>query len=301
MSMGKRGEKALTTPDFALNWNNILNVLKTFSLSDFFDIIIVAFLLYKVLRFASNSRAGQLIKGICLLLVLYFFASEFTLKSTSYILEQVFSFGMIAIIVVFQPELRHALESMGKSKISNLSFFNFNSEHLDDEALMKSCITKVVDGVSELSKHDVGALIVFERETKLGEIIATGTIVNADPSKEIIGNIFFHNAPMHDGATIIRGGRIYAAGCFLPLSENYDISNMLGTRHRAALGISENSDAVAVVVSEETGIISMAVNGQLTRELDPVTLKRKLEELLINEKTEPKDKKTEEGGKTDEQ
>ena len=299
--MGKRGKKALTTPDFALNWNNILNVLKTFSLSDFFDIIIVAFLLYKVLRFASNSRAGQLIKGICLLLVLYFFASEFTLKSTSYILEQVFSFGMIAIIVVFQPELRHALESMGKSKISNLSFFNFNSEHLDDEALMKSCITKVVDGVSELSKHDVGALIVFERETKLGEIIATGTIVNADPSKEIIGNIFFHNAPMHDGATIIRGGRIYAAGCFLPLSENYDISNMLGTRHRAALGISENSDAVAVVVSEETGIISMAVNGQLTRELDPVTLKRKLEELLINEKTEPKDKKTEEGGKTDEQ
>ncbi len=299
--MGKRGEKALTTPDFALNWNNILNVLKTFSLSDFFDIIIVAFLLYKVLRFASNSRAGQLIKGICLLLVLYFFASEFTLKSTSYILEQVFSFGMIAIIVVFQPELRHALESMGKSKISNLSFFNFNSEHLDDEALMKSCRTKVVDGVSELSKHDVGALIVFERETKLGEIIATGTIVYADPSKEIIGNIFFHNAPMHDGATIIRGGRIYAAGCFLPLSENYDISNMLGTRHRAALGISENSDAVAVVVSEETGIISMAVNGQLTRELDPVTLKRKLEELLINEKTEPKDKKTEEGGKTDEQ
>ena len=299
--MGKRGEKALTTPDFAFNWNNILNVLKTFSLSDFFDIIIVAFLLYKVLRFASNRRAGQLIKGICLLLVLYFFASEFTLKSTSYILEQVFSFGMIAIIVVFQPELRHALESMGKSKISNLSFFNFNSEHLDDEALMKSCITKVVDGVSELSKHDVGALIVFERETKLGEIIATGTIVNADPSKEIIGNIFFHNAPMHDGATIIRGGRIYAAGCFLPLSENYDISNMLGTRHRAALGISENSDAVAVVVSEETGIISMAVNGQLTRELDPVTLKRKLEELLINEKTEPKDKKTEEGGKTDEQ
>lgn len=291
----------MTTPDFALNWNNILNVLKTFSLSDFFDIIIVAFLLYKVLRFASNSRAGQLIKGICLLLVLYFFASEFTLKSTSYILEQVFSFGMIAIIVVFQPELRHALESMGKSKISNLSFFNFNSEHLDDEALMKSCITKVVDGVSELSKHDVGALIVFERETKLGEIIATGTIVNADPSKEIIGNIFFHNAPMHDGATIIRGGRIYAAGCFLPLSENYDISNMLGTRHRAALGISENSDAVAVVVSEETGIISMAVNGQLTRELDPVTLKRKLEELLINEKPEPKDKKTEEGGKTDEQ
>lgn len=288
------------TNDFAFNWNSILNVLKTFGISDFIDILIVAFLVYKVLGFASNNRAGRLIKGICLLFVLYFFASELTLKSTSYLLEQVFSFGMIAIIVVFQPELRHALESMGKSKISNLNFFNFNSEHLDDEALMRDCITKVVDGVAELSKHDVGALIVFERATKLGEIIATGTIVNADPSKEIIGNIFFHNAPMHDGATIIRGGRIYAAGCFLPLSENYDISNMLGTRHRAALGISENSDAVAVVVSEETGIISMAVNGQLTRELDPVSLKRKLEELLISEKPDSKKEKAAEGGKANE-
>lgn len=286
--------------DLAFNWNSILNVLKTFSISDFIDIVIVAFLVYKVLNFASNSRAGQLIKGIFLLLVLYLVATELTLKSTSYLLEQLFSFGIIAIIVVFQPELRHALESMGKSKISNLNFLNFNSEHMDEEALMKSCITKVVDGVAELSKHDVGALIVFERTTKLGEIIATGTVVNADPSKEIIGNIFFHNAPMHDGATIIRGGRVYACGCFLPLSENYDISNMLGTRHRAALGMSENSDAVAVVVSEETGIISMAVNGHLTRELDPVSLKRKLEELLISEKPESKKPKKAERGKTDE-
>ena len=128
------------TADFAFNWNSILNVLKTFGISDFFDIIIVAFLVYKVLSFASNSRAGQLIKGICLLFVLYFIASEFTLKSTSYLLEQVFSFGMIAIIVVFQPELRHALESMGKSKISNLNFFNFTGEHMDEEALMKEGI-----------------------------------------------------------------------------------------------------------------------------------------------------------------
>ena len=172
------------TSDFSFNWNNILNVLKTFSINDFVDIVIVAFLVYKVLNFASNNRAGRLLKGI-----------------------------------------------------------------------------------------------------------------------------FFHNAPLHDGATIIRGGRIYAAGCFLPLSENYDISNMLGTRHRAALGMSENSDAVVVVVSEETGIISMAVNGQLNRELDPVTLKRKLEELLINEKPEKSDKNkdekpdsqnAEEGGKVNE-
>ncbi len=272
--------------ELAFSWDSILNLLRTFRIWNFFDIVIIAYLLYKVLMFATNTRAGQLLKGIALLFVMYVFAATLELKSTSYLLEQVFSFGIIAIVVVFQPELRHALESMGKSKISNLTFFNFSTEKVDDETLMKNCIAKIVDGVTELSKHDVGALIVFERETKLGEIISTGTIVNAEPSKEIIGNIFFHNAPLHDGATIIRGGRVYAAGCFLPLSQNYDISNMLGTRHRAALGISENSDAVAVVVSEETGKISMAVNGELMREIDPVYLKRKLEEYMIPEKTE---------------
>ncbi len=273
--------------DFAFSWDNILNLLRTFGIWDIVDIVIIAYLLYKVLMFAANTRAGQLIKGIFLLLAMYLIAAAIDLKSTSYLLEQVFSFGIIAIVVVFQPELRHALESMGKSRISNLTFLNFTNEHVDDETLMKNCISKIVDGVAELSKHDVGALIVFEREVKLGEIISTGTIINAEPSKEIIGNIFFHNAPLHDGATIIRGGRVYASGCFLPLSQNYDISNMLGTRHRAALGMSENSDAVIVVVSEETGTISMALHGELIRELDPVHLKRKLEELLIPEKTEP--------------
>ena len=279
--------------DLAVSLDNIMNVLKTFGILDLLDIIIVAYILYRVLVFASNSRAGQLLKGIVLLLLLYFFSVELSLTSTSYILEQVFNFGVIAIIVVFQPELRHVLESVGKSKVSNLNFLNLNlrGEHMDEETLMKNCIQKITEGVADLSKHDVGALIVFERETKLGEIISTGTIVNAEPSKEIVGNIFFHNAPLHDGAMIVRGGRIYAAGCFLPLSENYDISNMLGTRHRAALGISENSDAIAVVVSEETGFISMAVNGELSMELDLTNLRKKLEELLIAESTEPKGKK----------
>ncbi|MBQ7123717.1 MAG: diadenylate cyclase CdaA [Oscillospiraceae bacterium] len=273
--------------DFVFSWDNILNLLRTFGIWDIIDIVIIAYLLYRVLLFAANTRAGQLLKGIAILFVVYLLAAAIDLKSTSYLLEQVFSFGIIAVVVVFQPELRHALESMGKSRISNLTFLNFNTEHVDDETLMKNCISKIVDGVADLSKHDVGALIVFEREVKLGEIISTGTVINAEPSKEIIGNIFFHNAPLHDGATIIRGGRVYASGCFLPLSQNYDISNMLGTRHRAALGMSENSDAVIVVVSEETGTISMALNGELIRELDPVHLKRKLEELLIPEKTEP--------------
>lgn len=273
--------------EFAFSWNNILNVLKTFGIWDFIDIIIIAVLLYNVLIFASNSRAGQLLKGIFVLLLMYIFAAALELKSTSYLLEQIFSFGIIAIVVVFQPELRHALESMGKSKLSNITFLNFSTEKVDDDTVIRECIKKVVEGVTELSKHDVGALIVFERETKLGEIISTGTIVNAEPSKELIGNIFFHNAPLHDGATIIRNGRVYASGCFLPLSQNYDISNMLGTRHRAALGMSENSDAVTVVVSEETGVISMAINGNLYRDLTPSFLKKRLEELLIPEKTEP--------------
>lgn len=273
--------------EFAFSWNNILNVLKTFGIWDLIDIVIIAVLLYKVLMFASNSRAGQLIKGIAVMLVMYIIAAAFDLKSTSYLLEQVFSFGIIAIVVVFQPELRHALESMGKSKISNLSFLNFSTEKVDDDTVIRDCIKEVVAGVEELSAHDVGALIVFERETKLGEIISTGTIINADTSRELVGNIFFHNAPLHDGATVIRGGRVYAAGCFLPLSQNYDISNMLGTRHRAALGMSENSDAVTVVVSEETGVISMAINGNLYRDLTPSLLKKRLEELLVPEKAEP--------------
>ena len=273
--------------EFAFSWNNILNVLKTFGIWDFIDIIIIAVLLYNVLIFASNSRAGQLLKGIFVLLLMYIFAAALELKSTSYLLEQIFSFGIIAIVVVFQPELRHALESMGKSKLSNITFLNFSTEKVDDDTVIRECIKEVVEGVTELSKHDVGALIVFERETKLGEIISTGTIVNAEPSKELIGNIFFHNAPLHDGATIIRNGRVYASGCFLPLSQNYDISNMLGTRHRAALGMSENSDAVTVVVSEETGVISMAINGNLYRDLTPSFLKKRLEELLVPEKTEP--------------
>ena len=273
--------------ELAFSWTSIQNVLKTFGIWDLVDVVIIAYLLYRVLVFASNTRAGQLLKGIFVLLAMYVVSAVFELTSTSYLLEQVFSFGIIALVVVFQPELRHALESMGKSKISSLGFLNFSGEKLDDETIIKNCISKIVDGVTELSKHDVGALIVFERETKLGEIISTGTIINADPSKEIIGNIFFHNAPLHDGATVIRNARIYAAGCFLPLSQNYEISNMLGTRHRAALGISENSDAVAVVVSEETGKISMAVNGELMREIDPVYLKRKLEEYMLPEKTDP--------------
>lgn len=281
--------------EYIFSWDSLLNVFKTIGFADILDIIIVAFVIYKVITFAENSRAGKLIKGIFFILVFYLIVYELKLKVTTYFLGQLFSFGVIAIIVVFQPELRHALESVGKSNIKKLNFLNLNlpfkDEHISDKDVIKDSITKIVDGVSELAKHDVGALIIFEREVKLGEIIATGTVINADPSKEMIGNLFFHNAPLHDGAAIIRDGRLYAAGCFLPLSQNYDISNMLGTRHRAALGMSENSDAVCVVVSEETGHISMAVNGKLDEHIDPINLKRRLEKYLLTDNTENKESK----------
>lgn len=281
--------------EYIFSWDSLLNVFKTIGFADILDIIIVAFVIYKVISFAENSRAGKLIKGIFFILVFYLIVYELKLKVTTYFLGQLFSFGVIAIIVVFQPELRHALESVGKSNIKKLNFLNLNlpfkDEHISDKDVIKDSITKIVDGVSELAKHDVGALIIFEREVKLGEIIATGTVINADPSKEMIGNLFFHNAPLHDGAAIIRDGRLYAAGCFLPLSQNYDISNMLGTRHRAALGMSENSDAVCVVVSEETGHISMAVNGKLDEHIDPINLKRRLEKYLLTDNTENKESK----------
>lgn len=272
--------------DITFSWSNMINVIKTFGFIDLIDVIIVAFLLYKVLQFASNTRAGQLIKGIVIILGIYVLSSTINLKTTTYIMETVLNYGVIAIIVVFQPELRHALESVGKSKLSKFSFIQdlVKNERDDESAPLKDSISKIVDGVSELAKHDVGALIVFERDVKLGEIISTGTIIDAAPSKEMIGNLFFHNAPLHDGAAIIRNGRLYAAGCFLPLSQNYDISNMLGTRHRAALGMSENSDAICVVVSEETGHISIAVNGKLTEHIDPVSLKRRLVYYLISSK-----------------
>ena len=272
--------------ELAFSWDSILNLLRTFRIWDFLDIVIIAYLLYKVLMFASNTRAGQLIKGIALLFVMYLIAATLELKSTSYLLEQVFSFGIIAIVVVFQPELRHALESMGKSRISNLTFFNFNNEKVDDETLMKNCITKIVDGVTELSKHDVGALIVFERETKLGEIISTGTIINAEPSKEIIGNIFFHNAPLHDGATIIRGGRVYAAGCFLPLSQELNLPKELGSRHRAGIGVTEAISVTAIIVSEENGIISIAQSGKISRYADSEKLRQTLHEYFWQSRSE---------------
>ena len=216
-------------------------------------------------------------------MVIFLLSSQFELLMLSTILRTFFQFAFLALLIVFQPEIRKALEQMGRSKVGqSLANAVGVKEKESDKTQIRKAIEGVVDATAVLQQMRMGALIVFERHTKLGEIVETGTIVEADPSAQLIANIFFNKAPLHDGAMIIRAGRIYSAGCILPLSSNISISADLGTRHRAGLGMSENSDAVVVVVSEETGQISIALNGRLTRNYNRVTLREKLEQLLIS-------------------
>lgn len=261
----------------------LLNLARQFTFKDAIDVIIVTILIYSAIKLVRETRAGQLVKGIIILVVIFLLSSQFELLMLSTILRTFFQFAFLALLIVFQPEIRKALEQMGRSKVGQ---FLANAvgvkEKESDKTQIRKAIEGVVDATAVLQQMRMGALIVFERHTKLGEIVETGTIVEADPSAQLIANIFFNKAPLHDGAMIIRAGRIYSAGCILPLSSNISISADLGTRHRAGLGMSENSDAVVVVVSEETGQISIALNGRLTRNYNRVTLREKLEQLLIS-------------------
>lgn len=260
-------------------WQSCLSVIKTITVFDVIDILIVAFLIYKLIQLLRETRAEQLVKGIIILGAAYLVSTQLGLKTMSFLLVNLANFGVIAVVVVFQPELRKLLEQVGRTKIGSV----FSSREGGAESSWEHAIDAICEACVSLSKQKIGALIVCEKQTKLGEIVKTGTVVDADPSPELIGNIFFPNSPLHDGAMIIRGGRMHAAGCFLPLSENYTISRELGTRHRAALGMSENSDAVVVVVSEETGQISIAVNGILTRNYTKETLINALETMTLPE------------------
>ncbi len=270
--------------DFLDIWNKILSGLQTIRFQDFLDVAIVSYLIYKIIKLVRDTRAEQLVKGFALLAVGYFLVVLLQLTAMSYLLSRLLSLGVTALVVVFQPELRRALEQVGRVRIG-LSMFTPGSMDADEqERRWRAAISAICDSTSSLSRQKIGALIVIEKETKLGEIIKTGTIVDADPSVELIGNVFFPNSPLHDGALIIRGGKLYAAGCFLPVSENHSISKTLGTRHRAALGMSENSDAVVIIVSEETGIISVAEDGKLTRNFDSETLAERLDKSLFSSK-----------------
>lgn len=263
-------------------WEWMVSIAMNFQFKDAVDIIIVAFLIYGVVKLVRETRAGQLVKGLFLLVVLFIISSYFNLVMVSRVLAYFFQFAFVAILIVFQPEIRKALEQVGRNNVGqSIAAVVTGRDRSYGRAQIRKAINAVVDGVGILQQLKMGALIVFERKTKLGDIIETGTQINCEPSGQIVGNIFFNKAPLHDGAMIIRDGMIHAAGCILPLTKNTSVSAELGTRHRAALGVSEESDAVVVVVSEETGQISVAVNGVLACRFTRDTLRDVLEGYLI--------------------
>lgn len=255
------------------------NQLESIRVIDVIDILLVALIFYYTFKFVRDRRAGKLLMGILFLILLLVVSDILQMRALNFILTNLFSVGIIAVIIVFQPELRSALEKMGGESLKG---FKGNLSK-DETSILQHSISEICVAAEGLSNSKTGALIVFERGTKLGDHIRTGTIIDAQASSFLISNIFFNKAPLHDGAVIIRGGRVHAAGCFLPLSTNSGIVKELGTRHRAGIGMSENSDAVVLIVSEETGIISLAVDGDLKRGFSRKTLEERLGSLLITE------------------
>lgn len=250
---------------------------------DTLDIALIAYVIYKGIRIVRETRAGQLVKGILLMGGIYLVVAMMQMRTTLWLLNRVFEMGILAVVIVFQPELRSALERVGRAKVvSGLTPWVHGESTLRRSAVWSQPIDVICESVQRLSITATGALIVIEREVKLGDQIRTGVIVDAVPSPELFGNIFFKNSPLHDGAMIMRDGKVYAAACFLPKpKQEEDIDKHLGSRHRAAIGISEVSDSVTVIVSEETGGVSFAVNGRLIRNLSIDKLRSTLEYYLI--------------------
>lgn len=274
-------------------FNSIISLFSTFRVTDLIDIIIIAVFIYGIFKLVRETRAEQLLKGIFFVLIFYGVAVLLGLTMVTSILKVILEFSVVIVVIIFQPEIRKALEQLGRSKFTSNYFFRLFQGGLitnEDKNRVTKAITDVADSAILFSHTRTGALIVFERETKLTDIASTGTVLNCDTSTAIFGNLFFNKAPLHDGACIIREGKIFAGGCILPLNSKEVTNRDIGTRHRAAIGMSEVSDAVVVVVSEETGQISMAVNGVLTRDYDRDNLILRLEEMLIPPDTESESK-----------
>ncbi len=264
-------------------WNQILYAVSNIRFFDVVDILIIAFIIYKAIQFLRETRAGQLVKGILFLLILYAFAIVFELAVLRWLLSAIVGSAIVALAIVFQPELRRILERVGQVKLGH-------SQTTDSEvAIVLESIDKICKAAGTMQENKIGALIVFERKTQLGEIINTGTVVDARVSVSMMNNIFFPKSPLHDGAVIIRDGRVYAAGCILPLAQDANLSSQLGTRHRAAVGMTENSDAIVLVVSEETGTISIAYDGTITRNYSVATAYEELKSKLVSEDIDAKD------------
>ena len=261
----------------------IVRYFLTIRIADVLDIAIMAYLVYLVLKLAKSTRATSLLKGLLVFLLALWLSSIFKLNGINFILNQMMELGILALIILFQPEIRRILEQVGSSR---LTFFNFFGKE-QKAGTMEHAIGQTVLACTEMSKSRTGVLIVFEREMLLDDLVRSGTVLDAEVSNELLKNIFFVKAPMHDGAVIVRNGRVLGAGCMLPLSKNINLSRDLGMRHRAGIGMSENSDAVVVIVSEETGSISVAIGGMLKRHLMPETLENLLRnELLPQDKDE---------------
>lgn len=258
-------------------WNQIIYAILSMRIPfDIIDILAVAFIIYKAIGFLRDTRAGQLVKGAVILLLVYLIANWFHLASIQWLLSKVVNAVIILVAVIFQPELRRLLEQMGRTKFNKYQGLDDSTEELS------RCVDEITRAITTLQSNKTGALIVFERTTQLGDIINTGTIIDAKCSASMVNNIFFPKSPLHDGALIVRDGKLYAAGCILPLTQREDLSVQLGTRHRAGIGMTEDSDAVVLIVSEETGTISIAINGKITRDYNAVSAGAELRRHLLD-------------------
>ena len=259
---------------FSNGLSRSVNYLSTMGISDFLDIIIVAYLIYKAIGFVRRTNSNNLAKGLVVFLLALWGSDIFSLTMINFLLRKTAELGLIALLILFQPELRRLLERMGSG---------FASGRSSSGTVMDSAISQTVQACCDMSASKTGALIIFERGVALNSIISTGTVINADTTAELLKNMFFNKAPLHDGAVIIRDGRIEAAGCVLPLTQRTNLSKDLGMRHRAGIGLSEESDALIIVVSEETGAISAAMDGMLKRHLSGEALDKLLRSELIRE------------------
>lgn len=265
---------------------SIGNYLLLIRVSDVLDIVIIAFLVYNLLRMVKSTRAENILKGMVAFLLVLWMVDILQLNTIAYIMKNLVQVGILAIIILFQPEIRQILEKVGSRNIKLLRVFNDPKQQSE----LETAIDQTVIACSEMSQSKTGVLIVFERDIHLDDMVRSGTTLDAAVSSELLKNIFFVKAPMHDGAVIIRHGRILGAGCMLPLSKNVNLSRDLGMRHRAGIGMSENSDAVVVIVSEETGSISVAIGGMLKRHLKPETLSKLLRNELMPQEDEAEEK-----------
>ena len=267
--------------NISLLWDKLIALFSSYNIiTDTLDILLVAFLIFSAIKMLRETRGIQILKGLILVGILYFIINLLNMQASTYLFKTILGDFILVLIILFSPEIRHALETMGRSQFAFLNFFGAQQGDALYER-KKKAVLEICKACNDMSEKKIGALIVFERNTMLGDVVKTGTLVEAKVTREIIGSLFYPNSPLHDGGVVIRDGKVYAAGCILPLTDNDRLSSQLGTRHRASLGITEKSDAVVVVVSEETGTISIACEGNLERGVSDGILMERLLDYIV--------------------